>query len=185
VSNPAEQRLSVAKTLVSRSVAKRATHLTPASYEVSADRPMVEDPLGRQTTWWGVRLHHGWHHGESGIGTRSLPPVHSEVTVFALGRVSAGGRVIAAGVPVHVMTDATGVLPGRVELHVGDEAIPVPGLPDGHLRVAWPGYEGGAGQGPERARNALGTGVLLGLLVLALLAVRREEAGGGGSAPSV
>jgi segregation and condensation protein A len=32
VSNPADHRLSVAKTLVSRSAAKRATHLTPASY---------------------------------------------------------------------------------------------------------------------------------------------------------
>lgn len=60
-------------------------------------------------------------------------------------------------------------LPGRLELDVGDPAAEVPGLPEGHLRVVWDDYDGGAGQGPERARNALGSVVLLGLLVLALL----------------
>ncbi|MDQ3978145.1 MAG: hypothetical protein M3314_01135 [Actinomycetota bacterium] len=152
-------------------------HPNGTTYEIVADRPMVEDPLGRHTTWWGVRLNHGWHHGDSGIGTRKLPAVHSEVTVFALARVSADGREVASGVPIHVMTSDS-ALPGRIELDVGDEDISIPALPDGHLRVTWSDYSGGAGQGPERARNALGSGVLVGLLVLATLAVRREESRG-------
>jgi hypothetical protein len=151
-------------------------HPNGTAYQIVADRPMVEDPLGRHTTWWGVRLNHGWHHGNSGIGTSKLPAFNSGVTVFALGRVSANGQPVATGIPIHVMTsDRVWPLPGRVELDVGDEDVPIPGLPDGHLRVAWADYSGGAPQGPERARNALGSGVLLGLLVLAILAVRREE----------
>jgi hypothetical protein len=44
----------------------------------------------------------------------------------------------------------------------------VPSLPAGHLRVVWDDYEGSAGQGPERSRNALGSAVLSGLLALGL-----------------
>ncbi len=134
---------------------------------------MVDDPLGRFETWWGVGLHR-WHHGRSGIGTDKLPATFSEVAVFGIGRVSTGGQVIAAGVPVHLMT-MKDPMPGRLELDVGDEAFAVPGLPDGHLRVVWDDYHGGAGQGPRRTRNLLGNGVLLGLLVLAAVAIRRES----------
>ena len=143
-------------------------HPDGTSYEIAATDPMVSDPLGRHTTWWGVGLHHT-HHGRSGIGTDLLPPIHSEIAVFALGEVSVAGEVIAAGVPIHVMTAEEG-LPGRLELDVGDPAFAIPGLPDGHLRVVWDEYSGGAGQGPKRARNTLGSAVLLGLLGLMLLA---------------
>ena len=60
-------------------------------------------------------------------------------------------------------------LPGRLELDVGDPASEVPGLQAGHLRVVWDDYEGSAGQGSERSRNALGSAVLLRLLALGLL----------------
>ena len=65
-------------------------------------------------------------------------------------------------------------LPGRLELDVGDPSSEVPGLPHGHLRVVWDDYEGSAGQGPKRSRNALGSAVLLGLLSLGLL-INRDE----------
>jgi hypothetical protein len=152
-------------------------HPDGTTYEVRATRPMVDDPLGRHGTWWGVGLHR-WHHGESGIGTDRLPAVHSEVAVFAVGDVFADGTAVATGVPVHVMTADEG-LPGRLELDVGDGVIPVSGLPDGFLRVVWDDYSGGAGQGPERARNLFGTGLLLGLLVLAGLLARDESAATG------
>lgn len=154
----------------------RVDHPDGRSYQVVADRPMVDDPLGRHGTWWGVGLHR-WHHGDSGIGTRELPALRSEVAVFAVGKVVADGEALASGVPVHLMTMTDDEdLPGRLELNVGDEDTPIAGLPDGHLRVVWQDYEGGAPQGPKRARNVFGSGVLLGLLALALLAVRREEA---------
>lgn len=146
-------------------------------YEVIAEAPMVEDPLGRHTTWWGVGLHTS-HHGASGIGSSELPAVHSEIAVFALGEVtSSGGAVIASDVPVHVMTTTEELpgLPGRLELDVGDPDVTVAGLPDGHLRVVWDQYSGGAGQGPRRSRNVFGSVVTLGLIVVALLSIGREQ----------
>lgn len=143
------------------------THLDGSSYDISVDDPMVSDPLGRHTTWWGVGFHH-WHHGRSGIGTDVLPPIHSEIAAFGLGDVSVDGELIATGVPVHVMTAEEG-LPGRLELDVGDLASEVPELPGGHLRVVWDDFDGGAGQGPKRSRNALGSAILLGLLALGLV----------------
>ncbi len=149
------------------SIEASVEHPDGSTYDVTVDAPMVSDPIGRHTTWWGVGLHH-WHHGRSGIGSGALPPIHSEVAVFGVGDVSVDGRLAATAVPVHVMTAQEG-LPGHLELDVGDPATTVPGLPDGHLRVVWENYEGGAGQGPKRARNALGSVVLAGLLALGLL----------------
>jgi hypothetical protein len=148
-------------------------HPDGSTYEVAVSDPMVSDPLGRHTTWWGVGFHR-WHHGRSGIGTDALPPIHSEVAVFGLGELSVDGEVIATGVPVHVMTAEVG-LPGRLELDVGDVAAEIPGVPDGHLRVVWDDYEGSAGQGPKRSRNLLGSAVLVALLALALLLNRDER----------
>ena len=78
---------------------------------------MVSDPQGRFTTWAGVGFD-VWHHGRSGIGTAALPATKSNVAVYALGNVSANGRLVAAGVPVHVMT--TFREGARLERHVGD-----------------------------------------------------------------
>jgi hypothetical protein len=147
-------------------------HPDGSTYDVTVDSPMVSDPLGRHTTWWGVGLHH-WHHGRSGIGTDALPPILSEVAVFGVGEIAVDGETIAASVPVHAMTAEDG-LPGRLELDIGDPDVAVPGLPDGHLRVIWDDYDGSAGQGPKRSRNALGTSVLFGFLVLMILLDQRR-----------
>jgi hypothetical protein len=150
------------------SVEARLVHPDGATYEVVADKPLVDDPLGRHGTWWGVGLDE-WHHGESGIGSERLPAIHSEVALFAIGEVHRDGELVAAGVPVHVMTADEG-LPGRLELNVGDEATPVVALPDERLRVVWDDFTGGGQKDPTWARYTVGTVVLVILLLLALLA---------------
>ena len=156
------------------SVEARVTHPGGETYEVSAVMPMVDDPLGRHGTWWGVGLD-VWHHGESGIGTERLPAIHSEVALFAVGEVRRDGELIAAGVPVHVMTADDG-LPGRLELNVGDEATPVPGLPDERVRVVWDDFVGGGEKKSDR--HVIGMTVLVVLLALALLANTRAVPAG-------
>lgn len=146
-------------------------HPDGTRYEITATQPLIDDPKGRHGTWWGVGLDR-WHHGRSGIGTPLLPPIRSEVAVFALGDVRADGDLVARGVPVHVMT----IDDGGVELDVGDPHTPVDGLPDGHLRVVWDDRSGGSPEGHERSHNALGTVALTALLALVITAIRDDEA---------
>jgi hypothetical protein len=157
-------------------ISARVAYPDGETYAITVERPLVDDPLGRHGTWWGVGLD-VWHHGESGIGTDELPAVRSEVAVFGVGEVRVGGDVIASGVPVHVMTGED-ELPGRLELNVGDEETPVVGLPDGHLRVVWDDYSGGAERTPTWTRYAVGGVVLVAVLGLLLLANAREPWGG-------
>ena len=142
-------------------------------YVVRVRRVMVDDPLGRHGTWWGVCLGVE-HHGRSGIGTDDLPAVHATLAAFGVGDVSVDGQVVAVGVPIHVMAADEG-LPGKLELDVGDPELgAIPGLPDGHLRVVWADYEGEVPQGARRARYAGGSAVLVALLAAALWLNRRE-----------
>ncbi len=148
-------------------IAATIEHPDGKTYEIAVDRPLVDDPLGRHGTWWGVGLD-VWHHGESGIGTVELPAVRSEVAVFGVGEVRADGELLVSGVPVHVMTGED-ELPGRLELNVGDELTPVVGLPDEHLRVVWDDYSGGAETTPKWTRYAVGSAVLVAVLAMLLL----------------
>ena len=138
------------------------------SYEITVGKPMVSDAAGRHTTWWGVGLD-VWHHGKSGIGSDEIPAVRADVAVFGIGEIGVDGEPVAVNVPVHVMT-GDGEFGGRLELDVGDAAALVPALPDGHLRVVWPEYEGGADRDGEWTRYALGAFVLVLLVLLALRA---------------
>lgn len=155
------------------SIAAQIQHPDGRTYEISAIQPLVSDPAGRHTTWWGVGLD-VWHHGESGIGTHRIPAVHAEVAAFGLGQIGVDGRPIAVNVPVHVMTGSGAEFGGRVELDVGDPVALIPGVPDGHLRVVWPEYDGGA-DGAQVGRYAVGSIVLVFLLLVALWATRERE----------
>jgi hypothetical protein len=141
------------------------------TYVVEATTPMVTDPQGRFTTWSGVGFN-VWHHGRSGIGTAKLPPMKSEVAVFALGNISVDGRIIAAGVPVHAMTSSREG--ARLELDIGDPDFSLPGIPGGHLRAVWAEYDGGHARYRDYARYGLGSAVLVILLAFAIVIVRRQ-----------
>jgi hypothetical protein len=141
-------------------------------HAIRATQPMVREPQGRFTTRNGVGFD-VWHHGRSGSGSLPRAPVHSEVAAFASGSLSTNGRVVATGVPVHVMTDTAA---GAIELHAGDAATPLPGVPGGHLQPAWAGYDGGDSRRLTNARYAWGSGVLIMLLAFAVAAARRQRA---------
>ena len=142
-----------------------------ATYDVVATQPLVDDPLGRFTTWKGVGLDK-WHHGRSGIGTARRAAVNSDVAVFAVGSVRSGGTVVGTGVPVHVFTDPAR---GTLELHVGDPDVPLPGMPDGQLRASWQEYDGGHDRTLTNARYVWGGSLLLVLLAWAIAAVRADR----------
>jgi len=156
------------------SVSAQIAHPDGRTYAVSSTQPLVNDPAGRHTTWWGVGFD-VWHHGESGIGTDRIPPVRSKVAVFGLGQIAVGGRPAAVNVPVHVMTGSGDEFGGRLELDVGDPAAAIPGIPDGHLRVIWEAYSGGITDDPHIARYVVGALVLVLLLVVALWLCRVED----------
>ena len=73
-------------------------------------------------------------------------------------------------------------LPGRLELNVGDEATPVPALPDDRLRVVWEDFAGGGEKKSDR--HVIGTTVLIILLGLGLLANVRRTRHGATSGPA-
>lgn len=188
---PYEGQLVGTGATLSMTVEDRNTHRTPlpphdrvdikanipgagTTYVVEATTPMVTDPQGRFTTWSGVGFN-VWHHGRSGIGTPKLPPMKSAVAVFALGNISVDGQVIATGVPVHAMTSSREG--ARLELNVGDPSFAIPGIPGGHLRVVWAGYDGGHARYRDYARYAWGSTVLIILLAFSMIIVRRQDRG--------
>jgi hypothetical protein len=92
--------------------------------------------------------------------------------VFALGNISTDGQIIATGVPVHAMTSSREG--ARLELLVGDPDFSIPGIPGGHLRVAWAGYDGGHERYRDYARYGWGSAVLIILLAFSIVTVRRQ-----------
>jgi hypothetical protein len=142
-----------------------------SNYVVEATTPMVTDPRGRFTTWSGVGFN-VWHHGRSGIGTSELPPMKSEVAVFALGNISVDGQIIASGIPVHAMTSSREG--ARLELNIGEPDISIPGIPGGHLRVVWGEYDGALARYRDYARYGFGSAVLIILLAFSIVIVRRQ-----------
>ena len=145
-------------------------------YEIIANHPIVEDPAGRFTTWWGVGINVE-HHGKSGIGTQRLPEVKSPLAIFATGNVTRDGEPVANNVPVHFMTSESPMMGGaKAELDVGDPDLdPVVGLPDGHLRVVWNQTTGAVPKDGHIARYLLGSVVLVMFLIAGFGLIRRDE----------
>jgi hypothetical protein len=146
------------------------------NFLVKVGKPMVEDPAGRHTTWWGVGFDAD-HHGKSGIGTSELPNIKSELAVFGIGEVYMDGQLVASGVPVHAMTAKSGFPNNaKLELDVGDkEMTPLPGIPNGHLRVLWQDYQGEI-PASHTAQYIGGNLVLLGLIAGGLIINNQSSA---------
>jgi hypothetical protein len=144
-------------------------------YDVRSSHAMIEDPLGRHTTWWGVGFDAD-HHGRSGIGSPDLPPVRSRVAGFGIARVRVDGRLVGTSLPLHVMTVDHGEIPGvGFAVDVGDVDLPLETAGGSMLRVTWPDYRLRSTDDAHGLRYAIG-GVVLALLIGALvIATRRRD----------
>ena len=138
------------------------------AYEIRATEPMVADPAGRFTTWYGIGIGK-WHDGKSGIGLAGLPATRSNVVAFALGSINANGQIVASGVPIQVT--ATSGKNRLLHLHVGDRLSPQ--FPS--TFVTWQNYDGGYSGSSKYARYLFGGGVLLVLLGFTFVAARRRQ----------
>jgi hypothetical protein len=117
-----------------------------------------------------------WHHGNSGIGTSKLPYIDSKLAVFAMGDVMKDGQRVASGVSIHAMTAVQGLAKdSKLELDVGDPRMsPLPNIPNGHIRILWPTYNGHISDHSSILSYILGDLVLLGLLISGM-AVNTED----------
>ena len=167
-------------------VANRNTHRTPLpphdridleariagangqAYEIRATQPVIADPAGRFTTWYGVGYGE-WHAGRSGIGLWQAPPTKSDVVAFALGDMRANGELVATRVPLQVSA-ASGER-GSLDLYVGDPRSPQ-SAPS--LHVSWPDFEAGDADRSKYARYKFGGGILLIFLGFILAAARTQ-----------
>jgi hypothetical protein len=135
------------------------------SWLVEATQPVVEDPLGKETTWWGV-----------GFGVDYIERdehLKADLVAFALGTLSQNGDVVAEGIPVEVIAShAEGY---GLELIVGSETTPIPGSAEGTLEATWSTFSGQAPVGTHLARYLVGGIVLILLLGLALASIRRLQ----------
>jgi hypothetical protein len=107
-----------------------------SAYKVVINRPMPRHPLGKYTTWFGVVY---WHemHGDTGIGTQSIPKVKPDIALWGWAEVSRDGQVIASMVPAHVMVMTQPPMQG-IMLEVATEDKNLPGVPDGYITAMWP-----------------------------------------------
>lgn len=167
-------------------VANRNTHRTPLpphdsidltatvaangqAYEIRAKQPMVADPAGRFTTWYGVGFGE-WHEGRSGIGLLKSPPLKSDVVAFAFGEIRSNGQLIATRVPLQV--SATSADTRRLDLRIANTAV-LPGA--AALQLSWSDFQAERSDRSKYARYLFGGGILLVFLIIVFIAAKRQE----------
>jgi hypothetical protein len=137
-----------------------------ARYEVAVDKPMPRHPLGRYTTWSGVVYNHEMH-GDTGIGTASLPKMKPEIALWGWGDVTRDGQVIARMAPVHVMvSSAERTMPG-IMLEIDTEEKTLTAERDGYIHVMWHKVDSlEMPTAQERTRTIVGWIAMLGIVGL-------------------
>jgi hypothetical protein len=136
-----------------------------STYDLVVRRPMVEDPTGQETTWWGVGFDVDYR--ESGGAD-----VRADVVAFGLGDLSVDGTTVARGIPVEVIAAHDGGY--GLDLEIGSGIVPIPDASPPQLRATWGAFTGSAPEGPSTARYIGGGIVLLALLGAGLYLARRE-----------
>ena len=144
-----------------------ATIQAGQTYELTVRQPMVEDPLGRESTWWGVAF---------GVDYRAEDGdnVTADLVAYGLGELNVDGEVLGRGLPVEVIASTGAEYP--LMLEVGNDVMPIPGdTPE--LVVTWSDYSGSAPETASIAHYLGGGAVLIAVVALGLaLTTRRRSA---------
>jgi len=135
------------------------------TYRLSVRQPMVEDPLGNESTWWGVAF---------GVDYRQAngDNVRADLVAYGLGELTTDGEVLGQGLPVEVIASRDAEYP--LMLEIGNDTMPISGEVS-ELVATWSSYEGSAPEGAAIARYVGGGAVLLVLLGLGLILTSRPR----------
>jgi hypothetical protein len=106
------------------------------NYKVIISEPMINHINGRDPTWFGV-VYNQPMHGDTKIGTSSLPKMEPAIALWGWAEVYKNGELIQSRVPAHVKVMEKMPLKG-VTLQVGVEGQPLANTPDGYLHIHWP-----------------------------------------------
>ncbi len=71
------------------------------TYDVAVRQAMIEDPLGRETTWWGVAFEVDYRE-EDGDATRA------DLIGYGFGDLTLDGTLVARGLPVEILASREG-----------------------------------------------------------------------------
>ena len=127
---------------------------------------MVEDPTGRETTWWGTAFDVDYRRADGSN-------LRADVVAFGLGDLAGGGSPVAKGLPVEIVGSREGGY--GLSLEIGSDAMPIPNQPAPELHATWRTFSGSPPTGTSIARYIGGGIVLVAFLVLGILLNRREE----------
>ena len=136
------------------------------TYAVSVRQAMIEDPLGEETTWWGVGLDVRYREEDGETFT-------AEVIGYGFGDLTVDGTLVAQGVPVEVLAshhDDYGLT-----LEIGSDVTPIPGVGDGTMTATWSAFSGDAPQDASTRRYIGGGILLLGFIAAGIILNRRED----------
>jgi hypothetical protein len=143
----------------------QATIDSADSWELLADQPIVDDPTGEEPTWWGVGFDVDYREGDQHF--------KADLVAYAFGTLTRNGEIVAEGIPVEVVASRDRGY--GLELVVGSDVTPVPGLNEGTLGVTWATFSGETPESASFARYAVGGIVLLLLVIGAVALARRAE----------
>jgi hypothetical protein len=128
-------------------------------YALTVRQPIVEDPLGEGSTWWGVAF---------GVEYRAPDDeaTRADLVGYGLGDLSVDGELVGRGLPVEIVASRKAEYALSVE--IGNDVSTIPGhVPE--LRATWASYTGSAPEALAIARYVGGGSVLVILLVLGLM----------------
>ncbi|NQS76781.1 MAG: hypothetical protein HQP61_10185 [Peptococcaceae bacterium] len=102
-------------------------------YDITIKEPLLGHE--KQPTWFGVGLDKKMH-GNTNTGTRKLPKMEPDITVWGWAEILKNGEIIHRKVPAQVKVKKDEPLKG-VTLEIETEKKSLADTPDGYLEIRW------------------------------------------------